>query len=65
MERPLVTGWISVSTPPLATRPGPYQVQYGGPLGLIRLERWDGKNWDVRLNAIFGDRWRGLIEQGR
>ena len=57
-----VTGWISVRTPPLSSRPGLYQVQYGGAYGTVRFERWDGKLWaDAHVSAAFGDLWRGLL----
>ena len=58
-----VTPWLSVKTPPLADRPGVYEVQAGGERGPIRKHRWDGMRWDdPHVNATFGDRWRGCAQ---
>ena len=59
-----VTPWMSVATPPLASRPGEYEVRFNamncGPT--VRM-RWDGAKWasngEYYPREAWGDKWRG------
>lgn len=65
-----VTPWISVATPPLADRPGWYDVMFAyWPHGVTVRMRWDGSRWETNgehtpreyyPREAWGDRWRGL-----
>ena len=59
-----VTPWISVATPPLADRPGEYEVAFGGTSLLPVRTNWDGSRWATNgcyyPRAGWGDVWRGL-----
>lgn len=69
-----ITDWISVATPPLADRPGEYDVAFSARwhtngVMVIRM-RWTGREWVEGPSgwyygnpvAGFGDKWRGVTK---
>ena len=58
-----VTDWISVDTPPLADRPGWYDLLQADGISRVWWSgcAWYGARWAIRASA--GDAWRGATEQ--